>query len=306
MKVLVTGAAGMLGLDLMSRLGAAHDGMGVDLEHRARERSGVEGMLQGNFDILDEADIRFRVAETKPDWVVHCAAYTNVDGCEKEPDKAYAVNAEGSRNVAKACWGVDARMLYVSTDYVYDGRKDGPYLESDPVNPLNVYGESKLRGEREVLGVLPGALIVRTSWLFGLNGPNFVEAILGQVGRKDELDVVADQVGSPTFTPDLADALVRLMEKGASGIVHVSNGGMCSWHEYAKRILELAGVTGIRVNPITTQKLGRPAMRPAFSVLSNKRYEEITGHRLRGWAEALAEYVELRKVAGGRAERPAL
>ncbi len=297
MRVLVTGAAGMLGLDLMDRLLVSHDVIGVDLEHRAKERSGVKGIVQGNFDILDEADIRFRVAEIKPDWVVHCAAYTNVDGCEKEPDKAYAVNADGSRNVAKACWGVDARMLYVSTDYVYDGRKDGPYVEADPVNPLNVYGESKLRGEREVLEVLPGALVVRTSWLFGLNGPNFVEAILGQVGKKEELDVVADQVGSPTYTPDLADALVRLVEAGATGIVHVSNGGRCSWHGYAKRILELAGAGGIRVNPITTAKLGRPALRPAFSVLSNERYEELTGHRLRGWDEALSEYMARRKTA---------
>lgn len=300
MKVLVTGAAGMLGLDLMSLLGAAHEAVGVDLEQRAGERAGVPGMLQGNFDILDEADIRYRVAEIKPEWVVHCAAYTNVDGCEKEPDKAYALNVEGSRNVAKACWGADARMLYVSTDYVYDGRKEEPYVETDPVNPLNAYGESKLGGEREAQAVLPRALVVRTSWLFGLNGPNFVEAILGQVGKKDELDVVADQVGSPTYTPDLADALVRLIEAGASGIVHVSNGGKCSWHEYAKRILGLAGVGGIKVNPITTAKLGRPAVRPAFSVLSNARYEELTGHRLRGWDEALAEYIALRD-AGRRA-----
>jgi len=298
MKVLVTGAAGMLGIDLMAGLRTGHQAVGVDLEHRSGARSDVAGILTDNFDILDEPAIRSRVAEISPDWVIHCAAYTNVDGCEKEPDKAYAVNAEGSKNVAKACWGADARMLYVSTDYVYDGKKNEPYSEADPVNPLNVYGGSKLRGEEEVLAVLPGALIVRTSWLFGLNGPNFVEAILAQVGRRDELDVVSDQVGSPTYTPDLADGLVRLIEAGASGVVNVSNEGMCSWFDYAVKILELAGAGGIRVKPITTEKLGRPALRPAYSVLSKKKYHDITGHTLRAWQDALANYMMSRGRAG--------
>lgn len=284
----------MLGIDLMERLAASHEPVGVDLAHRAEPRQDVQGMLPGNFDILDESAVRSTVAAIKPDWVIHCAAYTNVDGCEKEPDKAYAVNAAGAGNVARACWGAGARMLYVGTDYVYDGRKGSPYVETDKTGPLNVYGDSKLKGESEAQGVLPDALIVRTAWLFGLNGPNFVEAILGQVGKRDELDVVDDQVGSPTFTIDLADALVRLVDGGASGIVHVSNEGNCSWHGFAVRILELAGVAGMKVNPITTEKLGRPALRPAWSVLSKDKYASVTGHRLRGWEDALAEYMKLR------------
>jgi len=280
MKVLVTGAKGMLGADLMARLGVVHEAVGVDI---------------GEFDITSELETMDAVGGIRPDWVVHCAAYTNVDGCEKEPDKAYHVNSEGAGNVAKACWGAGSRMVYISTDYVYDGRKGAPYVETDPTGPLNVYGMSKLKGEKRVLGVLPEALIVRTSWLFGLNGPNFVEAILKQVGVKDELSVVDDQVGSPTYTVDLADGLVRLLEVEASGVVHVSNDGMCSWFAYAKKVLELSGATGIKVKPITTEELGRPALRPAFSELSNDKYRKITGHSLRMWDEALAEYIDNRK-----------
>jgi dTDP-4-dehydrorhamnose reductase len=281
MKIIVTGAAGMLGSDLILRLSAGHEAIGV---------------TRREFDIVDELNILKAVADIRPDWVIHCAAYTNVDGCEKDPDKAFSVNADGARNVAKACWGAKARMLYVSTDYVYDGQKKEPYVETDPVGPLNVYGQSKLKGEQEVLKVLPDALIVRTSWLFGKNGPNFVEAILSQVGKKDELSVVSDQVGNPTYTVDLADALTRLVEADASGIFHAANNGHCSWFEYAKEILKLHGAEGITVKPVTTAELGRPALRPAYSVLSKKKYEDVTGHRLRGWEEALKNYLKHRDI----------
>jgi dTDP-4-dehydrorhamnose reductase len=281
MKILVTGAGGMLGSDLVERLSKGHE---------------VTGVTRQNFDILKEHEIRASLARVRPDWVIHSAAYTNVDGCEKEPEKAFAVNADGARDVARACWSVGARMLYVSTDYIYDGTKGSPYVETDQVNPLNVYGKSKLRGEQEVRKVLgdEDALIVRTSWLYGHGGPNFVEAILAQVGKKDELRVVDDQAGNPTYTRDLADGIARLVEADASGTVHVSNEGTCSWCGYARRILELAGITGINVRPVTTAELGRPAARPACSALSNDRYYNITGHRLRDWQEALAEYLESR------------
>jgi dTDP-4-dehydrorhamnose reductase len=281
MKIIVTGAAGMLGSDLILRLSAGHEAIGV---------------TRREFDLLDELNILKAVAAIRPDWVIHCAAYTNVDGCEKKPDKAFSVNADGARNVAKACWGVKARMLYVSTDYVYDGKKKEPYAETDPVGPLNVYGQSKLKGEQEVLQVLPDALIVRTSWLFGKNGPNFVEAILSQVGKKDELSVVSDQVGNPTYTVDLADALTRLVEAGASGIFHAANNGHCSWFEYAKEILRLHGSDGIKVKPVTTAEFGRPALRPAYSVLSKKKYEDVTGRRPRDWEEALKDYLKHRDI----------
>jgi len=269
----------MLGTDLMARFAPHHEVVGTDID---------------DADITVESEILAQVAAVKPDWVIHGAAFTNVDGCEKDPATALKVNADGSGNVARACWVAGAKMAYISTDYVYDGKKATPYVESDPVGPLNVYGESKLKGEHAVAKVLPDALIVRTSWLFGKNGPNFVEAILGQVGKKDELSVVTDQVGSPTYTPDLADGLARLIEFGAAGIVHVSNEGECSWNEYAKKILELAGATGIKVLPLTTEQLARPAMRPAYSTLSKERYFALTGHRLRRWEDALAEYIRLR------------
>jgi dTDP-4-dehydrorhamnose reductase len=281
MRILVTGGAGMLGSDLLKRLGCDHEAQGIDLV---------------DMDILDGAGTRGLIAGFRPDWVIHCAAFTNVDGCEKEPEKAFSVNAEGARNVAKACRFAGARMLYVSTDYVYDGSKKVPYVETDPAAPLNTYGKSKLKGEQEVLGVAPDALIVRTSWLFGENGPNFVKAILGQVGKKKVLEVVSDQVGNPTYTPDLSEALARLVECGAEGIYHVSNSGSCSWFEYAKKVLELAGAVGMEVKPITTQELGRPALRPAYSVLSNEKYSLLTGHALRGWDEALSEYLKEKKA----------
>jgi len=284
MKILVTGAKGMLGTDLMAAFKGRHEAVGVDI---------------AEFDILDEQAARGYIKDTAPDWVIHGAAFTNVDGCEAEPDKAYKVNGDGPKNIALGCRDAGANMLYISTDYVYDGKKDGPYKESDPVGPLNVYGMSKLKGEENTLSVLPDALVVRTSWLYGLNGPNFVEAILGQVGKKDELSVVNDQFGSPTYTPDLADALVRLIEADAKGIVHVSNEGSCSWMEYAVKILELSHVDGIRVKPMTTAELGRPALRPANSVLSKEKYYGITGQRLRNWQDALSEYILLSITSSG-------
>jgi len=281
MRILVTGGAGMLGTDLLKRLTHGHEAKGIDLD---------------DMDILDETGIRELIAVNKPDWVIHCAAFTNVDGCEKEPENAFSVNADGARNVAKACRSAGARMLYVSTDYVYDGSKNEPYVETDQPRPLNTYGKSKLKGEYEVLEFAPDTLIVRTSWLYGENGPNFVKAILGQVGKKDELEVVADQVGSPTYTPDLADALARLVERGAEGIYHISNSGSCSWFEYAKKVLELAGAADMEVRPITTSELGRPALRPAYSVLSNEKYNTLTGHVLRMWDDALSEYLKCKKA----------
>lgn len=276
MKILVTGAGGMLGSDLVARFSLGHE---------------VTGVTRHDFDILKEPEIRSCLASVRPDWVIHCAAFTNVDRCESEPDKAFRVNSEGARDVARGCWSVGARMLYISTDYVFDGTKGSPYTETDPANPINVYGQSKLRGEQEVQKVLRDALIVRTSWLYGHNGPNFVEAILAQAGKKNELAVVDDQVGSPTSTRDLADGIARLVEAGAYGPVHVTNEGLCSWYDYAGKILTLAGITGMKLRAVTSAELGRPARRPAYSVLSKDRYYNITGHRLRDWESALAEYL---------------
>ncbi len=192
------------------------------------------------------------------------------------------------------CREINAKLIHISTDYIFDGKKNKPYVEDDEPCPLNIYGLSKLEGEKEIRKVLPlnGYLIVRTSWLFGKNGENFVSTILKLSGEKDELKVVNDQVGSPTYTVDLSEAIERLMNNNATGIVNVTNSGECSWYNYAVEILRLSGNERIRVLPIKTEESRRSAPRPAYSVLNNGRYRLITGHSIRHWGDALREYIE--------------
>lgn len=241
-------------------------------------------------EITDAQAVRAFVHEHQPRLVVNCAAYTDVDGCTRNPDLAMAVNGDGPGYLAAACAEVGAKLMHVSTDFVFDGRATQPYREDDPVNPVSAYGESKLAGERNVLRHLPDACIVRTAWLYGLHGKNFVATMLRLGGERDELRVVHDQVGSPTYTVDLADAMIRLVRAQASGIVHVVGTGQCSWCELARSALELAGID-TPVHAITAAEFNSPTERPAYSVLSTERYTELTGHTLRPWYDALAEYV---------------
>src|ERR671911_779858 len=217
--------------------------------------------------------------------VINCAAYTDVDGAEGDPVTAHAVNGQGARNVAEAA----ERVLYVSTDYVFDGAKGEPYVESDVPAPLQEYGRSKLAGERATADANPNHLVVRSSWLFGAGGKNFVETILGLAGERDELRVVDDQVGCPTFTGHLAEALLALAAGGERGVLHVAGAGSCPWFEFAREILERAGGDS-PVEPCATDEFARPARRPAYSVLAS----ELGSPALPAWQDGLDAYLGVR------------
>ncbi len=254
MKVLVTGAAGQLGTELIDVLG----------------RNGHEavGTTHTELDIRDGEAVASLVSRVRPDWIIHGAAWTAVDACEGDPDTAFAVNGVGSANVVAAARAVDARVVYVSTDYVFDGTKSSPYVESDVPNPQSVYGASKLAGESAM-----GAddLIVRISWVCGFHGGNMVKTILRLAGTNPRLSFVDDQIGHPTFADDAAAGIVRLVEADQRGIFHLTNQGAVSWYEFAREVLAAAGEDPDRVSPIATAELQppRPAKRPANSVLEN-------------------------------------
>lgn len=271
MRIFLTGATGQLG---------------IALRHVLRDQDLV-APSEVEADITD-ASIVGRIADARPEVVIHAAAYTDVDGAESNPDRAYAVNADGTRNVAQGAAKAGARLVAVSTDYVYDGTKLTPYVEGDPVAPRSAYGASKLAGEGETLLAKPDAVILRTAWLYG-EGKNFVRTILRLASERDELRVVSDQVGSPTAADDLAAAIRSLLDTRAAGIYHAVNSGSCSWHEFAVTILDLAGYNR-RVVPIASTELARPAPRPAYSVLDCTKLARL-GIRLRPWQAALADYL---------------
>ena len=265
-RVLVTGAGGQLGLDLTRAFG------GDDLF----------AMTSARLDVTDRDAVMGAITSIRPDVVVHAAAWTAVDACEADPDKALRVNALGSRHVAEACGRTSAYLCAISTDYVFDGTATVAYTEWDPTNPKSVYGRSKLAGEREVQGLAPGSAVVRTSWLCGAGGPNFVKTMLGlaqNTGR--EVKVVADQWGCPTFTTDLADVIRQLAVTRMAGLFHATNQGATTWHGFATEIFAAAGSDPARVVPITTDELDPPraAPRPAFSVLDNAAMR-LSGVRL--------------------------
>lgn len=294
MRIMVTGAEGMLGRELTARLSRPareHDVVGVDI---------------GDFDITDFAAARDALAAAAPDLVCHCAAYTDVDGCERDPERAFRVNALGTWNIAAALRGLAGpgaageagpAMIYISTDFVFDGEKSEPYTEYDAPRPLGAYGASKLAGERHVRELAPRHFIVRTSWLYDAHGRNFVLSILRKAREQSVLKVVADQVGSPTAARDLADAVARhLVDRCAGcasrlfGTYHITNRGSCSWAEFAAEALRLAG-SGARVEPISWKEWPSPTRRPAYSVLRHFSLELQGRDDLRPWQEALAEVV---------------
>lgn len=274
-RVLVTGASGMLGSDLAPVLAAA------GYEVLARSRS--------ELDIADAAALSRALAESRPDIVVNCAAFTKVDACETDP-RAFEVNAGAVGLLADACGHVSCQLVQISTDFVFDGAKGAPYREDDPAGPLSAYGRSKRMGEEEALR-LPGSLVVRASWLFGRSGWNFVEAILNQVeSGRERLTVVADQVGRPTATTDLSQAILALLDAGVSGIYHFANRGEVSWHAFAQEILAVAGHS-VPVDATTSAALARPAVRPPYSTLDTGKYERLTGRSVRHFRDPLAEYL---------------
>lgn len=280
-QVIVFGGNGMLGCDLMRVL-----------EDRGMSATGLD---LPDTDITRYEQARDAVRDHHAGLVINVAAFTNVDGCESQEEQAFAVNATGAGNIARACAEQGACMVHISTDYVFDGRKGSPYTESDPVNPLSAYGRGKAEGEELVRRHLPeGHLIVRTQALYGLHGHNFVEAILRKAAEVGQLRVVNDQRVSPTYTRDLAEALGNPILHETKGTLHVSNIGEATWFEFAKSILERSGMPDIPVDPITTAELALPAHRPACSVLSNERYISLTGRPLRSWEEALEDYLTRR------------
>lgn len=291
MKILITGISGMLGVDLCQVLREEHEVVGFDLkEFPSVPFSSAPLVHRGDIARIDEVKRVFH--EVVPHLVVHTAAYTDVDGCEKNPDKAYKVNTLGTQNVCRAAQDLGIPVMYISTDFVFDGSKNSPYLESDQPHPISTYGRSKLAGEEYVKNLLKEYFVVRTSWLYGRYGKNFVETILKLAEEKEELTVVDDQVGSPTYTRDLSRKIKELLSAKLYGVYHITNSGSCSWYEFAQKILELAGVRGVKVIPITSEELARPAPRPRFSVLENYCLRLNLGNSMREWREALEEYME--------------
>jgi dTDP-4-dehydrorhamnose reductase len=273
--ILVVGANGMLGRDLIALLGDR--GRGIDI---------------ADIDITSLESVMKVLGELKPAVVINCAAYTNVDGCESNSETAMTVNGEGVAHLAMVCRDIGALLVQISTDYIFDGGKGTPYLEDNAPHPLSVYGESKLAGEMNA-AFCPEHLIIRTQWLYGLHGKNFVETMLRLGSEKDELAVVDDQIGSPTWTVDLSRAIVALIDNGCRGVYHAANSEFCSWNGFAKAIFEEAGLN-VSVRPMTTTELNRPARRPLYSTLDCSKLIGDTGFHPQVWRDALREYLKLR------------
>ncbi len=247
----------------------------------------VTATTRVELDVTERASVDRAIRRARPDAVINCAAYTDVDAAEHEPEAAMRVNADGARNVAAAAAVQGASVLYVSTDYVFDGRKDSVYVESDEPNPLSSYGASKLAGEVDTAVVNPRHYIVRSSWLFGTAGPNFAATMLELGERESQVVVVRDQVGAPTYTAHLAEGLVRLIDTGAFGLYHMAAGGECSWYDFAVAIFDRSG-SPVRVLSTTTDELGRPAPRPEYAVMGTQYDDAI---HLPEWTEGLDDYL---------------
>ena len=277
MKIVIFGASGLLGKELM----------------RHWHGDELVGLGSKDADIRDSHQVNEVVQKSRPDWIVLSAAYTNVDDCETHAELALAVNRDGPVNVAGAARRVGAKLLFLSSDYVFDGKKTTPYESDDQRNPQSVYGRSKAEAEVRLLEILPDVCITRTSWLFGMGGKCFPDTILKLAASRPGLDVVSDQRGNPTYSVDLAKAIIELCRLGAGGIVHVTNAGECSWFEFAREIVKGAGIA-TDVRPVSTQQMARPAPRPAYSVLSAKSLHRY-GISMPAWQDALQRYLQERK-----------
>jgi dTDP-4-dehydrorhamnose reductase len=283
MRLLVTGAAGMLGHRVVEDARArGWDVVGIDLP---------------DGDLTDADVAQDLVEQAAPDVVIHCAAFVDVDGAEANEETAHRVNADASANVAAAAAAVGARIVAVSTDYVFDGKMSAhpprPYVESDPTGPIGAYGRTKLAGEQAVAGHNDNHAIARTAWLFGTGGKNFLNTMLSLAQTRDEVSVVTDEIGSPTFAGHLSPALLNLAESDATGVFHTAGGGQCSWHELAVELYRAAGLS-TKVSETTAAAFARPAPRPSWSVLASERDETP---RLPPWQEGVAQYLNEREKA---------
>jgi len=275
LKILITGSEGQLGSELVNLLSKDNE---------------VYGLSHKELDITDKNNVINTVSKIVPDIVIHCAAFVDADECETNIKTAFDVNTIGSGNVAIASKKTNSTMVYISTDYVFDGKKTSTYLESDIPNPISVYGISKYGGEQIVRHYLEKFFIVRTSWLYGKKVKNFVNIIINLAKDKKELKVVNDQVGSPTYVPDLARAISSLISTKYYGIYHITNSGECSWYEFAKKILKYAEIKNVKVTPISTEELNRPAPRPKYSVLKNFNLKKKKIYKMRNWELALRDF----------------
>lgn len=276
-KVLITGANGQLGKELV--------------ELFTEKGFEVYGFGRDKMDITNQVQVQEIIGAVKPNIVIHSAAHTKVDLAESEPDQAFSINAYGTRNVAVAAEAVGAKLVYVSTDYVFDGTNDEPYNEFSPTSPLGVYGKSKLAGEQFVRDLHYKFFIVRTSWVYGKYGANFVKTMLKLGEERKELSVVADQIGCPTYTLDLAHAILELVDTQKYGVYHISNSGSCSWYEFAKEIFKVSNME-VQVNPCTTADFPRPASRPANSVFEHMSIKLNNFTSVRHWREALSSFLK--------------
>ncbi len=284
-RVLVTGACGMLGKDVVKVL----EERGLD----------VTALSRKELDITEKGQCASLLKDIRPEIVINCAAFTKVDLCEEESTLAFDVNAKGPKNLADVCKEIGTKLVHISTDYVFDGTSSRPYREDDQPNPINIYGKSKLQGEEAVRKSDSDHLIVRTSWLFGKNGPNFIRTMLKLSREKELVQVVDDQRGRPTYTKDLARGIALLIEKGAFGTVNLANSGSCSWYELCCLAFEQAGIKNVKVVPVSSEVFKRPAKRPRYSVLDLSRFKAITGSSPRSWKEAVKGYLEEMGLALG-------
>lgn len=277
MKVLVTGVKGQLGYDVVNELEKrGHTAIGTDVEE---------------MDITDEGKVREVLSAEKPDAVIHCAAYTAVDAAEDNVELCRKINAEGTENIAKACKELGCKLLYVSTDYVFNGEGERPWEPDDEREPLNVYGQTKYEGELAVEKYVEKFFIVRIAWVFGINGKNFIKTMLRLGEDHDELTVVADQIGSPTYTYDLARLLVDMIGSDKYGRYHATNEGLCSWYDFAVEIFRQAGMD-VRVRPVTSEEYPAKAKRPHNSRMDKAKLEENGFERLPDWKDALGRYLK--------------
>jgi dTDP-4-dehydrorhamnose reductase len=287
MRVTIFGATGLLGRELM----------------REWQHDQVTGLGSKDADLRDPRQVLAAVERTRPEWIILAAAYTDVDGCESDRELAFAVNCHGAVNVAQAAKQCGSRLLFLSTDYVFDGAGTTPYETGHPRAPLGMYGKSKAEAELQLSNMLPDCCIARTSWLFGVGGKCFPDTILKLAASRPQIDVVDDQHGSPTYAVDLARAIIALCARGAKGIVHVTNAGECTWFEFAQEIVRQAGLKTM-VRPTTSEKFVRPARRPKYSVLSPKSLEQYDV-TMPQWQDALQRYLSERNATMLEAAKPA-
>lgn len=277
MKVLVTGVKGQLGYDVVNELvKRGHTAIGTDIEE---------------MDITDKNSVDSVIMENTPDAVIHCAAYTAVDAAEDNAELCRKINAEGTQNIADVCKELDIKMIYISTDYVFDGQGERPWEPEDERTPLNVYGQTKYEGELAVQNTLDKYFIVRIAWVFGVNGKNFIKTMLNLGKTRDSLTVVNDQFGSPTYTYDLAKLLVDMVETDKYGIYHATNEGICTWYEFACEIFKQAGIN-VKVSPVSASEYPAKAKRPSNSRMSKEKLTEQGFEKLPAWQDALARYLK--------------